>query len=79
MAYQFFIWDGIGQRIIGKIAKREYIGDSSKVWVERIDGCECGPILRSRLRPCPPEFLNWAVWLGTCYVPPTGNPPHNCY
>ena len=71
---EYVIWRGAADRMIGKVTATLMSG---RVEVERLDGTRCH-IDAHRLLPATTEQVLWAIWLGGCTIPPTGNPPDNC-
>ena len=70
----FVIWSGIADRLIGTIQADIGLFSRYRSLVKRLDGTEI-VVDNHRLRPCPTEYVDWAIQLGGTTVPLTGKPP----
>lgn len=71
----YVVWRGIADRLVGKVLSIGPAGFDPEI--ERIDGTRTRVGI-GRLRPATDSQVNWAIYLGGCTIPPTGEPPINC-
>ena len=67
----FVLWDGIADRIIGTVVRLQGFG---KWEIRKLNGSVCD-VDQLRLREATLDEVDWAIHLGGCTIPLTGNPP----
>lgn len=71
----YWVWSGIGCRLIGKRCRETAEGLWPSDMMERLDGTVCGPVSRLEQQPAPIALVWWALSLGGCSIPATGEAP----